>query len=204
VQSFTEPFAPLSDLERRRSCEDTLAAAPEGLAELWLFGYGSLMWDAPFSHGLAKTATLSGWRREMSIWTALARGTPECPGLSLGLVPGGACEGMGFQIAVPDRAEALEIIWRREMWTDVYRPTWVSLEIEGRSQPAFTFTTNPASRQFAGDLSPDDAVAYIAQATGERGPCRDYLGNTVARLKALGIDEPHLYALDEAVKATTD
>jgi cation transport protein ChaC len=200
VQSFNEPFAPLSDLERRRSCAAGLAAAPEGLTEFWIFGYGSLMWDATFPYAQSKPARLLGWRREMCIWTALARGTPAFPGLSLGLMPGGVCEGVAYELAGSRRDQALEMIWQREMWTDIYTATWVTLEIEGRLLPALTFTTNQASRQFVGDLALEDVVEHIAKAEGERGPCRDYLSNTVARMRSLGIDEPHLHALNDVVK----
>lgn len=200
MRSFAKPFAPLSDLERRRTCEVALAAVPEPLAELWIFAYGSLMWDATFPYAQAKAARLLGWRREMCIWTALARGTPECPGLGLGLMPGGFCQGVAYELAVETQARALEMLWHREMWTDTYTPTWVTLEMEGAMHPALTFTTNQASRQFVGDLALENVVEHIAKAEGERGPCRDYLSNTVARMHALGIEEPHLRALNDMVK----
>ncbi len=215
MRSFTGPFAPLSDEARRRSREETLAAGLDPLAAVWIFGYGSLMWDAAFPHTVARAARLPGWRREMCVWTALARGTPDCPGLSLGLVPGGVCDGMAYEISADDhdREQALELIWEREMWTDIYQPTWVSLELvdeelsdagdgetQGGAITALTFTVNQASPQFAGGLTQEQTIEHIALATGERGPCRDYLANTVASLRALGIDEGHLNALNDEVK----
>jgi len=213
MRSFTEPFAPLSEDARRRSREAAMAAGPGDLvgelAAFWLFGYGSLMWEARFPHLEARPARLLGWRREMCVWTALARGTPDCPGLALGLLPGGVCDGMAFKIAGAGRERALELIWEREMWTDIYRPTWVSLELDGEGNvetgggpiSALTFTVNRASRQFAGDLTAAQTIDHIARPIGERGPCRDYLANTIASLRSLGIEEAHLNALNETVKS---
>jgi cation transport protein ChaC len=207
VHRFSELFEVLSDVAREQSCRDALASAPDApdapgaLDDLWIFGYGSLMWDAPFPHEEAVPVRLAGWHRAMCVWSALARGTPNCPGLSLGLLPGGTCDGMAIRISKADQGNALPIIWEREMWTDIYQPTWVSLEISGAIQWAITFTTNQDSAQYAGDLSPDQVIEHIAQAIGERGPCRDYLANTVAKLDDLEIVEPYLEDLYEAVSA---
>lgn len=184
---------------RLQSCIDTLAQGPEGQDDLWLFGYGSLLWDATFPHGEAVTARLTGWRRAMCVWTALARGTPDVPGLSLGLMPGGVCHGLAFRIGAADRAAALPMIWEREMWTDVYRPVWVDVEIAGTRATALTFVTNEASRQYAGGLSQEQIIAHIAVARGERGTCRDYLAKTVAKLRCLDMADSDLEKLNDAV-----
>ena len=199
MHSFDKPFATLGEQARLQSCIDTLAQAPEGQDDLWLFGYGSLLWDAPFPDRAAVAARLVGWRRAMCVWTALARGTPEVPGLSLGLMPGGSCQGMAFQIGAADRDEALPMIWRREMWTDVYVPTWIGMEINGIETPALTFVSNKASRQYAGDLRQEYIVEHIALACGERGSCRDYLANTVLKLRDLGMADCYLEKLNDAV-----
>jgi len=201
MRSFAKPFTPLSEPARRRSREAALAEAPRPRGDVWIFGYGSLLWDAPFPHGEAVPARLTEWRRAMCVWTALARGTPDLPGLSLGLLRGGDCDGMAFRIAKADLDAALPIIWQREMWTDIYQPTWVDLTIDGSKTAALTFTVNQASRQFAGDLGPDRIVEHIALAHGERGPCRDYLANTVAKLHAMGITDSYLEDLQDAVAA---
>jgi glutathione-specific gamma-glutamylcyclotransferase len=202
MRTFAGPFAPLSNQARRQSRDATLTAAPQQsdrLGDIWIFGYGSLLWDAPFPYSEAAPARLTGWRRCMCVWTALARGTPARPGLSLGLLPGGFCDGIAFRILAADLDAALPVIWEREMWTDIYQPTWVSLEIDGSMGSALTFTVNEASRQFAGDLVPDEIVEHIALAHGERGSCLDYLANTVARLQSMGIDDSDLKSLHDAV-----
>lgn len=201
MRRFNEPFVPLSDETRAQSRAHALSRAPNGEEDIWLFGYGSLLWDAPFAHKAAVPARLAGWQRAMCVWTALARGTPDCPGLSLGLVPGGGCEGLAFQIGRTNRDTALEAIWQREMWTDIYHPIWVRLDMDGARTHALTFVINQASPQYAGDLSRDEMIRHIALAHGERGPCRDYLGDTIGRLRGLGIIEPELETLYDAVVA---
>ncbi len=199
MRSFAEPFAPLSEQARQRSHEAALAEAPQPGGDVWIFGYGSLLWDTPFPHQTSAPARLTGWRRSMCVWTALARGTPDQPGLSLGLLRGGACDGVAIRIAKGDLEAALPAIWHREMWTDIYRPTWVSLAMDGADVAALTFTVNESSRQFAGDLSRGQIIEHIALAHGERGPCRDYLAGTVAKLQAMGISDSYLEGLQDAV-----
>ncbi|NQV60637.1 MAG: gamma-glutamylcyclotransferase [Alphaproteobacteria bacterium] len=204
MRSFAELFAPLSEPARRRSRQAALAEAPRlphSPGDVWIFGYGSLLWDAPFPQQQASPARLTGWRRAMCVWSALARGTPALPGLSLGLVPGGACDGIALRIAAEDLDAVMPRIWQREMWTDIYKPTWVSLAIDGAAVAALTFTVNDASRQFTGDLSQAQVVEHITLAQGERGPCRDYLANTVAKLQSMGIKDRYLEDLDDAVAA---
>lgn len=201
MRSFAEPFTPLSEQAREHSREASLAQAPRPRGDVWIFGYGSLLWDAPFPHGEAAPARLTGWRRAMCVWTALARGTPDRPGLSLGLLRGGDCDGMAFRIAEADLDAALPIIWQREMWTDIYQPTWVDLNVGGSKTAALTFTVNEASHQFAHDLDLEQTVEHIALAHGERGPCRDYLANTVAKLQTMGIRDRYLEDLQDAVAA---
>ena len=201
LKSFAEPFTPLPEAARQHSIEATLAARGEPGAELWIFGYGGLMWNPDFPHLSAKPARLQGWRRQMCVWTALARGTPELPGLSLGLVPGGHCSGIAFQIAAEMQGQALAIIWHRELWTDIYQPTWVDLDTNGEALPAIAFTANPASRQFAAGLTEAEIVAHIARASGERGRCSDYLSKTVQELRRLGIRDGCLERLEASVSA---
>lgn len=201
LRTFPAPFEPLTAARRRRSLLAALAERPDPSADVRVFGYGGLMWNADFPHAEVTPARLEGWRRSMCVWSALARGTPQKPGLALGLQPDGVCEGLAFRIAKADVDGALPKIWQREMWTDVYRPTWVSLTVGDGIVSAITFTANVESLQFAGDINDDAAVAHIAAATGERGRCRDYLANTVAELRALDIEEPALDTLLRRVDA---
>jgi cation transport protein ChaC len=194
-QRFSQPFTPLSDQARRRSLAATLAAAPAAAGSVGLFVYGSLMWDPAVPRDGARPARLSGWHRAMCVWTTLARGTPEQPGLSLGLRPGGRCDGLVLDIPRNDEEGLLASLWQREMWTDIYCPLWVEVDAAGAPSPAITFVCNEHSAQFAGDLAPADAARHISDAVGERGPCRDYLANTLVKLAEMGIEEPALAEL---------
>lgn len=204
MQHFFDNFEPLDERVRKISLEKTIASAPKGFDDLWIFAYGSLMWDATFDHFEKSTAILRGWHRDLCVWTVLARGTPNLPGLTLGLVAGGVCEGVAFKIGEAERSEMLVSIWEREMWTDVYVPTWVSIECEKQTRAAITFTTNKDSSQFARDLSIEHVVDHVVQARGKNGPCWEYLFRTMNKLRALSIEEPHLHSVSELAKAQMD
>lgn len=188
---FEAPFQPLSAAARAASLRETLAARSDG-GDVWLFGYGALMWDPRIRYAAARPARVPGWRRGFCVWTLLARGTPERPGLALALDRGGACDGVAFRIAAAEVDDALRQVWDREMFTGIYRPRWLSVTIDGAEVDAIVFTVARAHPQYAGALPPDTAARYIARAHGENGACRDYLANTVRHLARLGIDEPDL------------
>lgn len=188
---FNAPFEPLSAAARAASLRDTLAARPGG-GDVWLFGYGGLMWDPRIRHADARPARIAGWRRSFCIWTLLARGTPERPGLALALDRGGACDGVAFRIAEADVEDALRQVWDREMYTGIYRPRWLPTAVGGAEVDAIAFTVEHTHPQYAGAMPADTAARYIAKAHGENGACRDYLANTVRHLAELGIDEPDL------------
>lgn len=188
---FEAPFEPLSAEGRAASLRETLAARP-GSGDVWLFGYGGLMWDPRIRYAVARPARIAGWRRGFCIWTLLARGTPERPGLALALDRGGACDGMAFRIAAAEVDVALRQVWDREMYTGVYRPRWLPAAVDGAEVDAIAFTVERRHRQYAGAMPADVAARYIARAHGENGACRDYLANTVRHLARLGIDEPDL------------
>ena len=195
---FDAPFEPLSAEARAASLRETLAVRP-GRGDVWLFGYGGLMWDPRIRCAEARPARIAGWHRSFCIWTLLARGTPERPGLALALDRGGACDGMALRIAAAEMDGALRQVWDREMYTGIYRPRWLPVAIEGADVDAIVFTFERAHPQYAGAMPADTAARYIANARGENGACRDYLANTVRHLSDLGIDEPDLRDLLQRV-----
>ena len=204
MQRFFDKFEPLDEKVRKVSLEKTIASAPKGFDDLWIFAYGSLMWDATFDHFEKSPAILEGWHRDLCVWTALARGTPNLPGLTLGLVSGGVCEGVALKIGEVERSEMLTTIWEREMWTDVYVPTWVSIECGKQTHSAITFTTNKNSSQFTRGLSLEHVVDHVVQARGKNGACCEYLFSTMNKLRALSVDEPHLHNVSELVRSQID
>ena len=195
------PFEPLEPAERARSLGQTVGNA-EADAPLWVFAYGSLAWRDCFEPVTKTRAVLDGYARRFCIWTALARGTPQRPGLGLGLMPGpGQCEGVLLEVPRVGRHAALEALWAREMFTGIYRPTWVEPRAGGQPRPAITFVVEPTHPQYAADLTDPERAAVIAGAVGELGPCREYLDNTIEALGCAGISDPELVHLARMVEA---
>jgi glutathione-specific gamma-glutamylcyclotransferase len=196
--------------------EDELAAsraailAGVDLSEgVWLFGYGSLIWNPAFHFTDRLIGTVYGYHRRFCLWTHLGRGCPERPGLVLGLERGGSCRGAVFRIAPDAVEEELAIVWRREMISGAYVPRWVDVHTALARLRAITFVINRDHERYARFLSDDRIAEVIATAEGWLGPCADYLINTVDHLAALGIhDRPleHLRAqvLAQRSKAATD
>lgn len=182
---------PLSPDERRRSLEKALADAPAG-EPLRVFAYGSLIWSPCFAFDEATTATLRGYRRAFNFWTIQTRGTPDTPGLGLGLEPGGQCEGVLYRIAESARDEAIAAIWAREMFSAVYQARWLPVHAADAPRQALCFVTNPKHEQYAGSLDRATAARIIARACGTKGRCRDYLAEAVRALAGRGVSDPFL------------
>lgn len=190
----------LPDAERNASLRDTLLAAPAA-GDVWVFGYGSLIWNPAFHFVEKRTARINGYHRRFCLWTQLGRGSPDNPGLMLGLERGGACRGVMYRISEEAVETELDILWRREMFTGAYCPTWVSARSGDLAIPAVTFVINRDNRRYAGRLSEDTVIRHLATAEGPMGPCRDYLFETVEHLAALGIRDRRLEAMARKVRA---
>ncbi len=190
----------LSDDELAASRAATLADVDLSRG-VWLFGYGSLIWNPAFHFTDRLTGTVHGYHRRFCLWTHLGRGCPERPGLVLGLERGGSCRGVAFHIAPAAVEEELAIVWRREMLSGAYVPRWVEVHTALGAVRAITFAINRAHERYARYL-PDDRVAeVIAAAEGFLGPCADYLINTVDQLAQLGIRDRPLEQLRQQVRA---
>ncbi len=189
----------LSAEERAASLKDALARYAPG-EEAWVFAYGSLMWNPAIEFAEASACRVEGWRRSFCFWTPLGRGTPELPGLMLALERGGSCEGIAYRLAPNQVRSELAIVWNREMLVGVYKPYWVPAELrDGRIVTAVTFEVDTAHSQYAGDLPMERTAHHLAFAEGRRGACRDYLANTWAHARALGIYDPYIEELMERV-----
>ena len=139
------PFTHLHDAERQRSLRDTMLEAPD-VENVWVFAYGSLMWNSCFDVAESHHAVLHGYSRAFSIFTVEARGTPARPGLGLALQPGGTCQGIALRIADDGRDAGLARLWAREMLTGIYSPAWVSVAAPGSDIAALTFVVNAGQR----------------------------------------------------------
>jgi len=161
--------------------------------EAWVFAYGSLMWNPAIEFAERSIAKIDGWRRSFCFWTPLGRGTPELPGLMLALESGGDCEGIAYRLAPHQVRSELAILWNREMLSGVYQARWVPTKLrDGRTVNAVTFVVDDGHCQYCGDLPIEKAAHHIAFAEGRRGACRDYLANTAAHARALGIHDDYI------------
>ncbi|SDH46763.1 gamma-glutamylcyclotransferase [Roseospirillum parvum] len=195
----------LSEEELCASRHATLAQAPpEAIRDgVWVFGYGSLIWNPAFHYTEHALGAIEGFHRAFCLWTSLGRGTPDKLGLVLGLENGGACQGVAYRVAPQAVDEELAIVWRREMITGAYRPSWVPFTEApgGPTRPALAFVINHDHPRYAGHLPEATIVHHCATAAGFLGPCSEYLFNTVAHLDELGIADPTLSRLAEGVRA---
>ncbi len=190
----------LSDEARRESRRAFLAEHPPG-EDLWVFGYGSLMWNPAVHVCESRTVRVTGYRRSFCLHLMLGRATPERPGLMLALEEGGACAGVAHRIASDHVESETDILWMREMLTGAYTPRWVEAHFEDGPRAALTFIINKAHPRYAGALPVPEIARRIAHAEGLTGTNRDYLFRTAAHLRELGVADAHITEIEEAVKA---
>jgi glutathione-specific gamma-glutamylcyclotransferase len=184
----------------RCSIDAMLRARPDRAGDVWLFAYGSLIWNPIIDFVESRVVTVRGYHRRFCLWTELYRGSPGAPGLVLGLVPGGACRGVAYRIRAAEAEAELELIWRREMITDAYRPLWLrTVSAAGRGW-AIGFVSNRRYRRYAGLLPEERVARSIATARGRLGSCASYLFATAGHLKALGIADPDLRRIRRRVE----
>lgn len=167
----------------------------------WIFAYGSLMWDPGFPFVERAHALLHGYHRAMCIYSHVWRGTPERPGLVLGLDRGGACRGIAFRVEPEARAEVIAYLDARERVTDVYLRREQPVRLAGGAGPvtALAYVADRAHRQYAGKLAPEEAARLIAQGVGRAGANVDYLASTVRHLEEMGIADGPLHRLERTV-----
>jgi len=182
----------LSAEERAASLAEALARYAPG-DEAWIFAYGSLMWNPALEYAESSACRVEGWHRSFCFWMPMGRGTPELPGLMLALERGGTCEGIAYRLAPEQMKSELAILWNREMLAGVYRPQWAPTTLrDGRIVTAVTFEIDPEHSQYCGNLPIAKQAYHMAFAEGRRGTSRDYLANTAAHARALGIRDPYI------------
>ncbi|MEO8143065.1 MAG: gamma-glutamylcyclotransferase [Betaproteobacteria bacterium] len=174
-----------------------LERTPHG--DLWVFGYGSLMWSPGFRPAESKTGLLHGYHRAMCILSSRYRGTPEKPGLVMGLCRGGSCWGIAFRIPAARVRRVVGALWKREMLNNVYLPTMVKVAVGPKQRiRALAFVADASHRQFVRELDLRGRARLVAQGIGERGRCVDYIRNTLEHMLTLGVNDPHLARILDA------
>ena len=190
-----------SEAERAASLHCVMQSRPPG--DVWLFGYGSLIWNPTIHNTERRVARIEGWHRAFCLSTRAGRGSAENPGLVLGLEPGGSCVGVALRIEETAALAELSLLWRREMLTGAYVPYWVNLldEQGDRFGIGLAFTVNPLGDHYAGDLPEAEIIRRLATAAGSLGSCADYLFRTCDGLRLCGVEDAELEQLAADVQA---
>ena len=184
----------LTDEELAVSLAAALKSKPAD-SDWWVFAYGSLLWNPLFPFEDARRATLSGRRRRFCLWSLASRGTPNQPGLVLGLDRGGSCHGVVYRLPARSAKAELALLWRREMVLGAYLPLWVKVRCDGKPLVALAFVVDRAHRQYTGNLTLGEQADVLASAAGAFGSSADYLERARVALVTHGIVDPYLERL---------
>ncbi len=192
----------ISEEEREATRRAILARHTPG-EDLWVFGYGSLMWNPALRVTESRTAHVKGWTRNFCLQLIIGRAMPDKPGLMLAIEEGEALTGIAHRIDADHVESETHILWMREMLSGAYIPVWVEAETQDGVLPAVTFVMNKAHQRYAGPMALEAQARLIATAEGQTGSNRDYLYRCRGELRRMGVDDPYVEALFSAVTALT-
>ena len=173
----------------------------EHAGDIWVFAYGSLMWDPAVYFEEVRAAALVGYQRRFNYKVIGGRGTPEQPGLVLSLMPepDALCHGLAFRIAMPQVDEETAILWRREMLRGGYEPAFLPMETPQGSVHAIVFVAHASNPSYANDLTQEQTAHIVANAAGHLGTNGDYLFQLARQLRALDITDAYIEDLYQRV-----
>jgi cation transport protein ChaC len=166
-----------------------------GHEDLWVFGYGSLIWRPDFEFAERRAAKVHGWHRALKMWSRINRGTPERPGLVFGMLSGGCCQGMVFRVARHEGREVLARLWSREMSLAVYDPRWLACQTTHGPVLALAFTLSRKSPSHTGELTEAQYRGIFAESSGIYGTTLDYAHRTHEELQRHNIRDKALERL---------
>ena len=173
--------------------------------DLWVFGYGSLIWRPGFEFLERRKARAVGAHRALCVYSFVHRGTPERPGLVLGLDRGGNCRGIAYRVAAEKRAETIQYLREREQVTLVYREAWRAVWLDDDPKlrvQALCYMVDRGHEQFAGRLTLDEQLHHVRQGHGRSGNNRDYVLAAVKEIEAQGYRDVQLELLAAKLKGT--
>ena len=190
----------MSEEAREISRLEILSGHEQG-NDLWIFGYGSLMWNPAIHVAESRAALVQGFSRRFAMRLVFGRAMPDRPGLMMCLVRGGECHGVAHRIAAASIDSETRILWMREMLSGAYTPTWIELDFGHGRTRGVTFVINEAHPRYLPGLDPADKAARIATAEGPLGSNRDYLFRTAEALAANGLKDPYIDDMMARVRA---
>jgi cation transport protein ChaC len=168
--------------------------------DLWVFGYGSLMWRPGFPFLERRHAHLHGYHRALCVYSHVHRGTPERPGLVLGPDRGGRCHGVAFRVAPEEAAETVQYLREREQVTAVYVERRLPVRLAGgETVAALAYVVDRGHPQYAGRLPQEDSLRLVRQGVGVSGANPDYVRSTHRHLLEMGVTDPVLAQLAAAL-----
>lgn len=171
---------------------------------MWVFGYGSLMWQPGFAYVERQRGLLRGYHRSLCIYSHVHRGTPERPGLVLGLDRGGSCRGVAFRVDDAQEQKTVNYLRERELVTKVYVERRLPVTLaDGRRVTALAYVVDADHEQYAGKLSRSKQLALVRQGLGRSGPNPDYVASTHLHIKELGFVDPTLQWLTDRLTETS-
>ena len=195
------------DFPGRLTAEQQAASLDQALSSwdrkspMWLFGYGSLIWNPEVTYDRRITARVHGYHRRLCLWSRVNRGTIDCPGLVAGLDRGGSCAGIAYRLLPESAGYELERLWEREMFLGSYAPRWLDCRLnanakEGPLVSALAFVVRRDAPNYAGKLREREILAVFERGScGRFGTSLDYLVKTVESLREHGLRDPHLEQL---------
>lgn len=171
----------------------------QGDQDLWVYAYGSLIWNPEFEFEERRHSMLRGHHRSLCLWSRVNRGTPHTPGLVFGLDRGGSCRGVSFRIRARDVPDSFRALWRREMATGAYHPRWLRCATDCGPVQALAFVMDRKNPGYVPGLADDHTLEIVCRASGRYGPCIDYVMQTHEALKAAGIQDKRLARLAQGL-----
>ncbi|MEM7742143.1 MAG: gamma-glutamylcyclotransferase [Pseudomonadota bacterium] len=180
--------------------------------DLWVFGYGSLIWNPGFDYVERRIARLDNFARRFALRSRHYRGTPEKPGLVLGLdwAPGESCTGVAFRVCPTKDRIVRDYLVERELVSYAYFETRYPVELlcqgpgQGERPEALCYVVDRSHQQYAGGLDADEQSRIIADAVGPSGPNAEYLHNTMEHLEEMGIPDPVLIDIAARIRHRAD
>jgi cation transport protein ChaC len=175
------------------SLAETMRSRPTGTDDVWIFAYGSLMWNPMVHFDRKQVATLHGWHRSFCLRMDIGRASPEMPGRMLALESGGHAHGVALKLARATMEQELGLIWIREMVLGSYQPTWASVTLDNVTEThAIAFVANTSRDQYAADSCVSTVAPLVARASGKFGSNAEYLFKLHAALKEYGLQDSYI------------